>query len=113
MSAWEILETLLCIDVIKLLQSLKRQIDRILTEACPYVLLWNADSTRLLYWNRFGVPPTVLSKYGREDGALVYWWFDPDAAEDLADAMATGRSLPRRAPEVVFDEAFSPSAPAP
>lgn len=83
-----------------------RRVDRILTEACPYVLLWNADSTRLLYWNRFGVPPTVLSKYGREDGALAYWWYDPDAAEDLADAMATGRSLPRRAPEVRFDEAF-------
>ncbi len=90
-----------------------RQVDRILTEACPYVLLWNADSTRLLYWNRFGVPPTVLSKFGREDGALVYWWYDPDAAEDLADAMATGRSLPRRAPEVVFDEAFSPHAATP
>ena len=90
-----------------------RRVDRILTEACPYVLLWNADSTRLLYWNRFGVPPTVLSKYGREDGALAYWWYDPDAAEDLADAMATGRSLPRRAPEVRFDEAFAGERPEP
>ena len=83
-----------------------RQIDRILAEACPYVLLWNADSTRLLYWNRFGIPRTVLSKYGREEGAISYWWFDPDSDADLADAMATGRSLPRRKPEVRFDEEF-------
>ena len=83
-----------------------RQVDRILAEACPYVLLWNADSTRLLYWNRFGVPPTVLSKYGREDGALSYWWFDPDSDADLADAMATGRSLPRRPADVRFDDVF-------
>ncbi len=83
-----------------------RQIDRILAESCPYVLLWNADSTRLLYWNRFGVPPTVLSKYGREDGAIAYWWFDPDSDADLADAMATGRSLPARPAEIRFDERF-------
>lgn len=84
-----------------------REIDAILAEACPYILLWNADSTRLLYWNRFGVPPTVLTKYGREDAALVYWWYDPDSDADLADAMATGRSLPRRPPDVRFDEAFA------
>ena len=87
-----------------------RQIDAILAEACPYVLLWNADSTRLLYWNRFGVPRTVLSKYGHEDGAISYWWFDPDSDADLADAMATGRSLPRRPPEVRFDDVFQPTS---
>ncbi|MGM0453860.1 MAG: extracellular solute-binding protein, partial [Thermodesulfobacteriota bacterium] len=53
-----------------------RQIDQILFEACPYVLLWNIDYTRLLYWNKFGTPPTVLSKYGNESSALWYWWSD-------------------------------------
>ncbi len=81
-----------------------RKIDRILTEQCPYVLLWNTDSTRLLWWNRFGTPPTVLGKYGREDSALVYWWFDPDSDADLADAMSTRRSLPPRPADLSYDE---------
>ncbi len=83
-----------------------REIDRILTEQCPYVLLWNTSSTRLLYWNRFGVPETLLSKHGDESAALVYWWFDPDSDADLRDAMAHGRPLPRRPAVVDFDLAF-------
>ncbi len=80
-----------------------REIDRLLTEACPYVLLWNSDTTRLLYWNRFGMPETVLSKYGGEGALLAYWWHDPDSDEDLRDAMRQRRSLPDRPETVDFD----------
>ncbi len=79
-----------------------REIDRILTENCPYILLWNTDSTRLLYWNRFGVPPTILSRYGGENAALAYWWFDPDSDADLRDAMRQGLPLPQRPVTVNF-----------
>ncbi|MCL1857421.1 MAG: extracellular solute-binding protein [Kiritimatiellaeota bacterium] len=77
-----------------------REIDAILAEECPYVLLWNSDSTRLLYWNRFGMPDTVLSRFGNEDAAMAYWWFDAASDADLADAMQTRRSLPRRPAEI-------------
>lgn len=83
-----------------------RRIDYIVTSQCPYVLLWNINYVRLLYWNKFGTPPTVLSKYDNEDSAYWYWWYDKDSAEDLKDAMENGRYLPGRKPSVYFDEEF-------
>ncbi len=85
-----------------------RQIDALILEQAPYVLLWNMDYVRLLYWNKFGTPPTVLSKFGREDSAFGLWWFDEDSAAELAAAMASGGSLPARPAEVRFDDVFKP-----
>ncbi len=84
-----------------------RQIDRIICQAYPYVLLWNLDYTRLLYWNRFGTPATVLSKYGDENSALWYWWIDPDAQDALNDAVNMKTLLPPRPSAVRFDAVFS------
>ena len=81
-----------------------RRIDRIVYSAFPYVLLWNINYTRLLYWNRFGTPPAVLSKYGNESAAYWYWWADPDLAADLEDAMAEDLPLPPRPPTVHYKE---------
>lgn len=83
-----------------------REIDSLITQQVPYVLLWNSDSTRLLYWNRFGTPSTVLSQYGRESSAYSLWWYDAYAAQDLEDAMKEGRSLPAVAAEIDFDQVF-------
>ena len=83
-----------------------REIDRIVAEAYPYVLLWNINYTRLLYWNKFGTPPTVLSKFGREDSAYWYWWSDVDALADLNDAVRFGDHLIPREPAVYFDQIF-------
>ncbi len=87
-----------------------RDIDGRITAQCPYVLLWNLNYTRILYWNKFGVPPTLLSKYGDSDAALQYWWFDEDSAAELRDAMDEDAQLPPRPTAIVFDEAF-PNAP--
>ena len=83
-----------------------REIDRIVAEVYPYVLLWNINYTRLLYWNKFGTPPTVLSKFGREDSAYWYWWSDVDALADLNDAVRFGDHLIPREPAVYFDQIF-------
>ena len=83
-----------------------REIDRILVDDCSYVLLWNINGVRLLYWNKFGMPPTVLSKYGDHASVLSLWWYDEDAAADLRDAMDHGLPLPSRPSVVVFDETF-------
>ena len=84
-----------------------RQIDQIIYDAHPYVLLWNINYTRLLYWNKFGTPATVLSKYGDESSAYWYWWFDKDSEADLRDAMRLELPLPPKEPSVFFDEMFS------
>ena len=81
-----------------------RRIDAILARDVPYVLLWNKQDTRLLWWNKFGMPEAPLGKYGDERSAHSYWWYDPDAAADLAQAMRTGRALPPRPPRTVFSE---------
>jgi len=83
-----------------------RQIDRLLSETVPYVLLWNINYTRLLYWNKFGMPPTVLGKYGDERAAYWYWWADEDAAAELRDAMRDGLALPGKPDSVRFDDVF-------
>jgi microcin C transport system substrate-binding protein len=83
-----------------------REIDQIVYQEHPYVLLWNINATRLLYWNRFGTPLTVLSKFGDERSAYSYWWFDPEADAALQSAMDQDQALPARSPEVDFDERF-------
>lgn len=84
--------------------ALLRKIDAIITREVPYILLWNINYTRLLYWNKFGTPPQVLSKFGDERSAMSLWWYDEDAAQELNEAMAEGRALPPRPPEVKYDE---------
>lgn len=83
-----------------------RAIDALIVEACPYVLLWNIDYTRLLYWNKFGMPETVLSKFGDESSAIWYWWLDPDAEAALEDAVRMKQTLPPKPASVRFGDVF-------
>ena len=83
-----------------------RRIDFILAEQVPYILLWNLDAVRLLYWDKFGTPPTILSKYGDERSLLTYWWYDADSAAELEAARQAGEMLPPRPDVVDFDETF-------
>ena len=86
--------------------NLCRRIDTILAEQVPYILLWNLDAVRLLYWDKFGTPPTVLSKFGDERSLLTYWWYDADSAAELEAAMKANDMLPPRPDVVDFDETF-------
>ena len=83
-----------------------REIDQIVYNATPYVLLWNINFTRLLYWNKFGTPDTVLSKYGDERSAYWYWWLDQDSEADLLDALENKFALPPKASSIYFDQIF-------
>ena len=87
-----------------------RTIDQRIFADYPYLLLWYADNIRLLYWNKFGTPDWLLSKYGNEYSALTYWWLDEDSVADLDDAMANGEALPPKPPEVRFEDVFAPAA---
>ncbi len=79
-----------------------REIDSIIYKNCPYVLLWNINYIRLLYWNKFGTPETVLSKYGDQSSALVYWWLDKNSLDDLKDAINQKKELMGYKEEVHF-----------
>ena len=80
-----------------------RRIDKLVSDAVPYVLLWQTDEHRLLYWNKFGTPATVLGRLGSEEGVLSYWWYDEDRAEELRDAMESNTCLPSVPLRVDFD----------
>lgn len=79
-----------------------REIDALICAQCPYVLLWNIDYGRLLYWNKFGTPKNVLGRYGRSDYVSL-WWSDEDAEAFLEEAMESKEPLPAKPREIVVE----------
>jgi microcin C transport system substrate-binding protein len=84
-----------------------REIDQIIYRHVPYVLLWNINYHRLLYWNKFGTPDWVEPKYGSEFSPISYWWLDEDSRADLQDAMASDTALPAKPSSIHFDEIYA------
>lgn len=81
-----------------------KQIDQIIYKQYPYVLLWHLPSTRLLYWNKFGMPKNPLGRYGGESFATDYWWFDPEKNAQLEKAIKEKQSLSKVPSEVYWKE---------
>jgi microcin C transport system substrate-binding protein len=81
-----------------------KKIDERLSGLVPYVLLWQSDRQKLLYWNKFSTPKHVLSKYDREDSATIYWWFDPAKAQALNEARQKDAVLPALPAEIRYAE---------
>ncbi len=81
-----------------------REIDRLICEQVPYAFLWNIAETRLLYWNRFGMPDVILGKYSDEKSILSYWWYDVDRAAELNQAIQEGTCLPAIPLRVDYDD---------
>ncbi len=83
-----------------------REIDEILFEETPYILLWNVSYVRLLYWNKFGMPDHVLGKFDGEWSAVDYWWNDEFQADDFEAAKEGKEKLPAPPRDVYFDKVF-------
>lgn len=78
-----------------------REIDKLIFDEHPYILLWNLNYTRLLYWNKFGTPRSIIGKYSRESTA--YWWYDPDADDELEEAKTNRIPLPKLPEKIFYD----------
>ncbi|MBI2945330.1 MAG: hypothetical protein HYY25_14140 [Candidatus Wallbacteria bacterium] len=78
-------------------KKLIREVDQILYNEHPYALAWNANYKRFLFWDRFGYPATYLNKTGQVLTTMLIhtWWFEPDAAARLQDAISKGQPLPQ------------------
>lgn len=80
-----------------------RRIDELIAAQCPYAFLWQTDTRRLLYWNKFGMPAAILGKYSDEDCIFTYWWYDEDKARELEEARTSGGFLPQVSLTVDYD----------
>ncbi len=81
-----------------------RAMDALIAEEVPYVLLWNTDERRLVSWNKFGSPASILGRYGYEESVLSYWWYDIDRAEELREAISKDTCLPDVPVRVDYDK---------
>jgi microcin C transport system substrate-binding protein len=55
---------------------------------------WYGPYSRLLYWKKFGMPETVLSRTGDYRSLIRLWWYDPDNHQELIDAVKANQPLP-------------------
>lgn len=81
-----------------------REIDAVLVKEIPYILLWQSDHHRLLSWNKFGRPPSVLDKYNSEESLIAYWWYDQAKADKLAEARERNQALIKNDRTVYYQE---------
>jgi hypothetical protein len=88
------------------------------------VLEWYNPAQRVVYWNKFSMPPWGTSRISDSDDMFMTWWVDPQKEAELAAAKADpAKKLD--VPEVEFrfwpeyrkaeeaKRAAAPPAPAP
>lgn len=81
-------------EQIKIIQ----EIDKLVCETYSVALGWYPKGIRIAYWNKFGMPETVLGRYtqfGYLDLTIFgTWWYDAEKAKALEEAKKSGGSLP-------------------
>lgn len=72
-----------------------QEIDSIIVESRYSALgLSRQPPLRILFWNKFGYPDYMISKYGgRMEDILYHWWFDDEKAKKLENAMNSKTKL--------------------
>ncbi len=81
-----------CFDINERI-SIMRKLDGILFNHYLYALGWYAPYTRLLFWNKFGYPDYMLSRFSDYRSIVSLWWFDPGKKERLKEAMRKDEAL--------------------
>ena len=72
-----------------------REIDGIYSDVHPAAWGIARNYTRLLYWDKFGYPDYMVSRYtGDYRSIFTYWWIDPEKEKILEEAKANDTSLP-------------------
>ena len=72
-----------------------REIDGIFSDEHPTAWSIARNYIRLMYWDKFGYPEWMLSRYVGEMWSIFsYWWIDTEKQQRLEGAMETGESLP-------------------
>ena len=64
-----------------------QELDGIVTSSHNYLLEWSAPYTRMVWWNRFGMPQGVITRIGDYHDPPALWWFDPEKNRRVEEAM--------------------------
>ncbi len=79
-----------------------RRIDKIVMDSCKNALGWYPKALKFAYWNKFGMPEYVLSRFGTPvSSAMSLWWYDEQKAQELEKAMRENRKIPDPGPKHV------------
>ncbi|MCE9553831.1 MAG: extracellular solute-binding protein [Planctomycetes bacterium] len=92
---------------------LLRQLDGVVFNEYPYMLQWYVPCQRIMWWNKFGMPETVLTKYGDWSDAYTTWWYDPEKAAKLEESRRTGEVITPMPPRELHPWPISPDKASP
>ena len=72
-----------------------REIDGIFSDVHPIAFSIARNYSRMMWWDKFGYPEWMFSRYvGEYWDSLYYWWYDEDKDNTLKEAVDNGSSLP-------------------
>lgn len=72
-----------------------QEIDGIFNEVHPIAYSIARNYSRMMWWDKFGYPEWMLSRYvGEFWDAFYYWWIEEGKITQLDDAMQNGKQLP-------------------
>jgi len=88
--------------------ALIQELDSILVSNYLMALNWYSEDTKILYWNKFGMPEFVISGVSYSGNVTfkflevitTFWWYDAEADKALKNAKEKGFPLPAEPAEV-------------
>lgn len=83
-----------------------QELDGLVYNEYPYILNWFAPFTRVLYWNKFGMPEFCFTRFGNYDDALMLWWHDAEKDAQLEQAKNAKTALPIGETDVRYWEEY-------
>jgi len=80
-----------------------REIDGIYADVHPAAWGIARNYQRVLYWDKFGYPEYMVTRYGGDYRSVFsLWWYEPAKEAALKEAMANGTDLPKGEIDVKF-----------
>ena len=72
-----------------------REIDGIFSDVHPIAFSIARNYSRMMWWDKFGYPDWMFSRYvGEYWDSFYYWWYDENKDNRLKEAVENGSSLP-------------------
>ena len=72
-----------------------REIDGIFSDVHPIAFSIARNYSRMMWWDKFGYPEWMFSRYvGEYWDSLYYWWYDKEKDNTLKEAVEKDNSLP-------------------